>query len=49
LLSVAWPQNVTEYCQGGLASTAIPPVSTSDVVDQYNKKGGITFGEALLT
>jgi len=32
----------------GLTSTALPPTSTSDVVGQHNKIGGITFGAALV-
>ena len=32
----------------GSASTVIPPTSTPDIVGQYNKIGGITFGAALV-
>jgi len=35
------------YWWEGSISTAIPPPSASDVVDQHNKIGGITFGSAL--
>ena len=45
LPSVTQQQNVTEYWQE--SSTAILAFA-SDVVDQCNKMGGITFGAALL-
>jgi len=48
LISIAWQQNVMEYCQKGSISTAIPPTSTSDVVGQHNKTGGITFGADFI-
>jgi len=37
-----------EHWQKGSASTVIPPMSASDVMDQHNKTGGITFGAALI-
>jgi len=48
LPSIAWQQNVMEYCQEGSASTAILPTSISDVMGQDNKIGGIIFGAALM-
>ena len=48
LPSVTQQRNVTEYCQEGSASTAIPPTLTSDVMGQHNKIGGITFRAALI-
>jgi len=43
---------MTTKCNGILVehstSTAIPPTSTSDVVDQHNKTGSITFRAALI-
>ena len=48
LSSVARQQNLTEYWREGSPSTAIPSTSASDVVDQHNKIGGITFGDALV-
>jgi len=44
LPSVAQQQDVMEYWWGGSASTATLPLSASDVMDQQNKIGGITFG-----
>ena len=44
LPSVTQQQNVREYWWEDSASTAIPPTSTSNVVGQKNKTGGITFG-----
>ena len=41
-------QNVMEYCWEGSTSTAITPTSASDIVGQYDKVGGITFGAALI-
>ena len=46
LPSVIWQQNVMEYWWKGSASTAIPPISTSDVMGQHHKIGGIIFGAA---
>ena len=37
-----------EYLLEGSVSTAISPASTSDVVGQRNKIGGIIFGAALV-
>jgi len=37
-----------EYWWEGSISTAIPPTSTSDIVGQQNRIGGITFKAALL-
>ena len=48
LPSVTWQQNETEYCWEGSASTATSPISTSDVVSQHNKIGGITSGAVLV-
>jgi len=38
-----------EYWREGSASVRIPPTSTSDVVGQHNKIGGITFGAAVAS
>jgi len=38
-----------EYWWEGSTSAAIPPTATSDVMDQYNKIEGITFGAALIS
>ena len=35
-------KKIIGYCQEG-SFIAIPPTSTLDIVDQYNKKGDITF------
>jgi len=43
LPSVTWQQHVTEYWWEVSTSTAIPPTSASDVMDQRNKIGGIIF------
>jgi len=48
LSSVAQQQNLTEYWREGLTSTDISPTSTSDVVGQHNKIGGITFRVTLV-
>ena len=48
LSSVARQQNLTEYWREGSTSTAIPPISASDFVDQHNKIGAITFGAAVV-
>jgi len=37
-----------EYCWEDSTPTGVPPTSASDVVDQNNKIGRITFGEVLL-
>jgi len=37
-----------EHWWDNSAFTAVPPTSTSDVMDQHNKMGGITFGAALV-
>jgi len=37
-----------EYWWEASTSTAWPPTSTSDIVSQHNKMGGITFGAALI-
>ena len=39
LPSVMQQQNVMEYCWEGSASTAIPPISASNIVRQHNKIG----------
>jgi len=43
-----WQQNVIGYQQESSTSTPIPLISTSDIVDQCDKIGGITFGAALV-
>ena len=48
LPSVEQQWNVTDNWQESSTPTAIPSVSASDIVGQYNKMGGITFGAALL-
>ena len=47
LPSVTQQQDVTEYWWEGSVSTAIPPTSTSDIMGQHNKLGGI-FSRAAL-
>lgn len=37
-----------ECWQEGSTSTGTQPTSASDVMDQHNKIGGITFGAALI-
>lgn len=39
---------VTEYWWEGSTSTAVPPTSSSDAMDQHHKLGGISFGEDLI-
>jgi hypothetical protein len=39
---------LTNYWWKGSTSTAIPPASTSNIIGQHNKIGGITFGAPLL-
>jgi len=48
LLSVTWQQNVMEFWQEVSTSTAIPPISASDVIGQQNKTRGITFRATLV-
>ena len=48
LPSVTWQQNGTECWLEGSTSAAIPPTSTSVVMGQHNKIGGITFRAALV-
>ena len=48
LPSVTWPQNVMEYSWKSSTSTAMPPTSSSDVMRQQKKIGGITFRAALI-
>lgn len=48
LTYVTEEQNVMEYLWETSHSTAIPPKSASDVLDQYNKIGGIIFLENLI-
>ena len=48
LPALAQQQNVMGYFWEGSVSTAIPPISASDVVGQQNKIGGITFGASLI-
>jgi len=46
--SVTWQQYVMGYWWEGSTSGAISPKSTSDIVGQHHKTGGIIFGAALL-
>ena len=48
LPSVTQQQNVMGYCWEGSTSTAVPPISTSEIVGQHNNIGGITFRAALV-
>ena len=48
LPSATQQQNVREYRWEGSISTAIPPISTSDITGQHNEIQGITFGAAPL-
>jgi len=48
LPSVAWQQHVAKYWWEGSASTAIPLASSSYIVGQHNKIGGITFGAVIV-
>ena len=48
ICNVVQQQRVIEYWWEGSTSTSIPPASTSDVVGQYNRIGGVTFGAALI-
>ena len=48
LPSVTRQQNGTEYWWEGSTSTAISPASTSDIMGQHNKMGGIIFRAALI-
>ena len=48
LPGVSWQQNVTEYWWEGSASTAIPPMSASDIMGPCNEIEGINFGAALI-
>ena len=41
-------QHVMGYWWEGSTSTAIPPMSASDTVDQRNKTRSITFGAVLV-
>jgi len=45
---VTLQQNVVEQWGEGSASIAISSTSASNVVDQYNKIGGITFRAAIV-
>jgi len=46
---MAWQQQyVMEHWQEGSTFTAIPPISTSDTVDQQSNMGGITFKATLI-
>ena len=47
LPSATWQQNVTEYWWEDSTSTAIPPTSASDTVDQHNKIENATFRAVL--
>jgi len=48
LSSITWQQNVMEYWWEGSASTAIPPISASDLVTKHKNIGGITFRAACV-
>jgi len=48
LLPGTWQQSIMEYWWEGSDSTAITLTSTSDIVGQHNKIGGITFGADLV-
>ena len=49
LPSAAQQQHIMEYWWEGSPSNAIPPLpSTSDVLGQQSKTGGVTFGAALV-
>ena len=48
LSSVTQQQHEMEYWWEVSVSIAIPPRSTSDIVDQHHKIGDITFGAALI-
>jgi len=48
LPSVTQQQHVTEYWWEGSISTAIPPTSTSDVMGQHHKIGGIAFKAPVI-
>ena len=48
LPSVTQQQHVMEHWWEGSISTAIPPISTSDVVVQHSKIGGITSRAAVV-
>jgi len=48
LPSAPWQQHVTEYWWEGSTSITVLQTSASDVMDQHNKVGGITFGAALV-
>jgi len=45
---VVGQQNLREHWWEGSASAVIPPAPTSDITDQNNQIGGITFREALI-
>jgi len=48
LPSVTQQQDLMGYWWEDSPSTAIPPTSASDLVGQYIKIGGITFGADLV-
>ena len=48
LPSVTRQQHVMEYWWEGSTSTAIPPVSTSDLMGQHGKIRGVIFGTAFI-
>jgi len=48
LPSVAQQQNIMEYLWEVSTSTAIPLISTSDIVGQHNKIGSIACGAVLI-
>jgi len=48
LPSVTQQQNAMEYWWEGSTCTTMPPTSTSDVVHQQNKIGGIYFGAIFI-
>jgi len=47
-LPVIWQQNAMEYWWEDSTSTSIPATSTSDIMGQHHKIGGITFGASLI-
>ena len=49
LPSVTQQQNGTDYGWEDSTSTAIPPTSTTNIVGQHNKIGGITFGAGSIS
>lgn len=48
LPSVTQQQHGMEYWWKGSTSTAVPPISTSDVIGQHNNIEGITLRAAII-